>query len=96
MITDFIKVYDDAVSVEYCEKFIGYIEHYIENGVILREPFAPDHKDHSTVNFHNDATYDLLAGDQLPLTFLPMIKEFVDDPRVELAMLKKTILRRYL
>ena len=31
MITDFIKVYDDAVSVEYCEKFIGYIEHYIEN-----------------------------------------------------------------
>jgi len=79
MITDFIKVYDDAVSVEYCEKFIGYIEHYIENGVILREPFAPDHKDHSTVNFHNDATYDMLAGDQLPLTFLPMIKEYVDE-----------------
>ena len=50
MITDFIKVYDDAVSVEYCEKFIGYIEHYIENGVILREPFAPDHKDLSLIH----------------------------------------------
>ena len=29
MITDFIAVYEDAVSVEYCEKFIGYIDHYV-------------------------------------------------------------------
>ena len=92
MITDFIKVYDDAVSEEYCQKFIGYIEHYVENGIILKEPSEPDHKDHSTVNFHNDAKYDMLAGDQLPLTFLPMIKEYVDDYLATYSLLSKEIL----
>ena len=37
MITDFISVYDDAVSVEYCEKFIEHIEHYIDNGIMCYE-----------------------------------------------------------
>mgnify|MGYP005722482453 CR=1 FL=1 len=92
MITDFIKVYDDAVSEEYCQKFIQYIEHYVENGIILKEPFEPDHKDHHTVNFHNDAKYDMLAGDQLPLTFLPMIKEYVDDYLPTYSLLSKEIL----
>ena len=92
MITDFISVYEDAISEEYCEKFIGYIEHYVENGIILREPFEPDHKDHSTINFNNDANYDMLSGDNLPLTFLPMIKEYVDDYLERYSLLKHEIL----
>ena len=92
MITDFIKVYEDAVSVEYCEKFIGYIDHYVEHGVIIKEPFEPDHKDHSTINFHNDAKYDMLSGDNLPLTFLPMVKEYVDDYLDTYSLLKHEIM----
>ena len=42
MITDFISVYEDAISVEYCEKFIDHIEHYIDNGIMCYEPFGFD------------------------------------------------------
>ena len=92
MITDFIAVYEDAVSVEYCEKFIGYIDHYVEHGIIIKEPFDSDHKDHSTINFHNDARYDMLSGDNLPLTFLPMVKEYVDDYLDRYSLLKHEIM----
>ena len=92
MITDFIKVYEDAVSVEYCEKFIGYIEHYVEHGVIIKEPFESDHKDHSTINFHNDSKYDMLSGDNLPLTFLPIVKEYVDDYLDTYSLLKHEVM----
>ena len=51
MITDFISVYEDAISVEYCEKFIEHIEHYIDNGIMCYEPFGFDHKHHQTMNF---------------------------------------------
>ena len=92
MITDFIAVYEDAVSVEYCEKFIGYIDHYVEHGIIIKEPFDSDHKDHSTINFHNDARYDMLSGDNLPLTFLPMVKEYVDDYLDRYSLLKHEVM----
>ena len=92
MITDFIAVYEDAVSVEYCEKFIGYIDHYVEHGIIIKEPFDSDHKDHSTINFHNDARYDMLSGDNLPLTFLPMVKEYVDDYLDRYILLKHEVM----
>ena len=92
MITDFISVYEDAVSVEYCEKFIAYIDHYVEHGIIIKEPFDSDHKDHSTINFHNDANYDMLSGDNLPLTFLPMVKEYVDDYLDRYSLLKHEVM----
>ena len=92
MITDFIAVYEDAVSVEYCERFIGYIDHYVEHGIIIKEPFDSDHKDHSTINFHNDARYDMLSGDNLPLTFLPMVKEYVDDYLDRYSLLKHEVM----
>ena len=92
MITDFIAVYEDAVSLEYCEKFIGYIDHYVEHGIIIKEPFDSDHKDHSTINFHNDARYDMLSGDNLPLTFLPMVKEYVDDYLDRYSLLKHEVM----
>ena len=92
MITDFIAVYEDAVSVEYCEKFIGYIDHYVEHGIIIKEPFDSDHKDHRTINFHNDARYDMLSGDNLPLTFLPMVKEYVDDYLDRYSLLKHEVM----
>ncbi len=92
MITDFIAVYEDAVSVEYCEKFIGYIDHYVEHGIIIKEPFDSDHKDHSTINFHNDARYDMLSGDNLPLTFLPMVKDYVDDYLDRYSLLKHEVM----
>ena len=92
MITDFISVYEDAVSVEYCEKFIGYIDHYVEHGIIIKEPFDSDHKDHSTINFHNDARYDMLSGDNLPLTFLPMVKDYVDDYLDRYSLLKHEVM----
>ena len=92
MITDFIAGYEDAVSVEYCEKFIGYIDHYVEHGIIIKEPFDSDHKDHSTINFHNDARYDMLSGDNLPLTFLPMVKEYVDDYLDRYSLLKHEVM----
>ena len=95
MITDFIAVYEDAVSVEYCEKFIGYIDHYVEHGIIIKEPFDSDHKDHSTINFHNDARYDMLSGDNLPLTFLPMVKEYVDDYLDRYSLLKHEVMLMY-
>ena len=92
MINDFIAVYEDAVSVEYCEKFIGYIDHYVEHGIIIKEPFDSDHKDHSTINFHNDARYDMLSGDNLPLTFLPMVKDYVDDYLDRYSLLKHEVM----
>ena len=92
MITDFIAVYEDAVSVEYCEKFIGYIDHYVEHGIIIKEPFDSDHKDHSTINFHNDVKYDMLSGDNLPLTFLPMVKDYVDDYLDRYSLLKHEVM----
>ena len=92
MITDFIAVYEHAVSVEYCEKFIGYIDHYVEHGIIIKEPFDSDHKDHSTINFHNDARYDMLSGDNLPLTFLPMVKDYVDDYLDRYSLLKHEVM----
>ena len=92
MITDFIAVYEDAVSVEYCEKFIGYIDHYVEHGIIIKEPFDSDHKDHSTINFHNDARYEMLSGENLPLTFLPMVKEYVDDYLDRYSLLKHEVM----
>ena len=102
MITDFISVYEDAISVEYCEKFIEHIEHYIDNGIMCYEPFGFDHKHHQTMNFNNhedylkkDATYNMLSGDRLPLTFLPMIKKYVDDYLKTYSVLGNSTLLMY-
>ena len=60
--------------------------------MIIKEPFEPDHKDHSTINFHNDAKYDMLSGDNLPLTFLPMVKDYVDDYLDRYSLLKHEVM----
>tara|TARA_Y100000591_G_C21739533_1_gene648593 strand:+ start:499 stop:1077 length:579 start_codon:yes stop_codon:yes gene_type:complete len=89
MISDFISAIDDAVSVEYCEKWIKYIEHYIEHGFIHRESYDSCNRDHHTINFHNDFTYDMLSGDLLPTQFLPEMKKHVSNYLEQYSVLKK-------
>ena len=34
---DFISVFDNFMSTDECEEYITLIEHYISNGIILKE-----------------------------------------------------------
>jgi len=79
MINDFISVYENVLTDDECEYYINLVEHYISNGLIIKEEKASHKIDHYPINFNNDVSYNILSGDNLSLEFLPKIKDYVDD-----------------
>ena len=79
MIHDFISVHENILSSDECEHYIKLVEHYISNGLITKEEKAFHKTDHFPINFNNDASYNILSGDNLSIEFLPKIKKPVDD-----------------
>ena len=79
MINDFISVYDNLYTKEECEEYINLIEHYISNGLILKEEKTLHKTDHYAINFNNDCNFNILSGDNLSLEFLPKIKDPIDE-----------------
>ena len=92
---DFISVIDDFMSPDDCVEYINLIEHYISNGLILKEDESYHSRDHFTMNFNNDFNYDILAGDNLSLKFLPSISEPVSHSLREFSVLGKEKLLLY-
>ncbi len=78
MLTDFITIYENALSPEYCEEWIEYIDYLRGEGLIIQEGTKLHERDHETINFSNDDSFDLTSSDKLVRSFLPMIKGCVD------------------
>jgi len=79
MLTDFISIYENAISLEDCKKWIEYIDYLRKEGLILQENSKLHERDHETLNFSNDDAYDLTSSDKLVRSFLPSIKKYVDN-----------------
>ena len=79
MLTDFITIYENALSNEYCEKWIDYINTLREQGLVLNETAKTHERDHEVINFANDDSFDLRSSDKLSRAFLPSIKPCVDQ-----------------
>lgn len=92
---DFISVIDDFMSPEECNEYINLIEHYVSNGLIVKEGESYHSRDHLTMNFNNDCSYDILAGDNLSLKFLPSISDPVFHYLKEFSVLGKEKLLLY-
>ena len=78
MINDFILTYDNIFSKDECEDYIDRINHYINAGIVFKEDYDKLHsRDHYTINFnnHDHPEFNVLAGDNLSLHFLPKIKK---------------------
>ena len=46
MLTDFITIYENALSKEYCEEWINYIDYLRGEGVIRQEDSKLHERDH--------------------------------------------------
>ena len=79
MLTDFISIYENAISLENCKKWIEYIDYLRKEGLIIQENSKLHERDHETLNFSNDDAFDLNSSDKLVRGFLPSIKKYVDD-----------------
>ena len=79
MLTDFISIYENAITLEDCKKWIEYIDYLRKEGLIVQENSKLHERDHETLNFSNDDAYDLTSSDKLVRSFLPSIKKYVDN-----------------
>ena len=79
MLTDFISIYENAILLEDCKKWIEYIDYLRKEWLILQENSKLHERDHETLNFSNDDAYDLTSSDKLVRSFLPSIKKYVDN-----------------
>ena len=95
MIHDFISVYDNSFTSDECEEYIKLVEHYISNGLITKEEKVFHKTDHYSINFNNDASYNILSGDNLSLDFLPKIKDTVGDYLKKFSVLSQEKLLIY-
>ena len=87
MINDFIAITDNFYTKEQCEEYINFIEHYVNHGLIVKEDEKFHDRNHFTMNFNNDVEFDLLAGDNLSLKFLPSISKPVNEYLKEFSTL---------
>tara|TARA_Y100001949_G_C15956742_1_gene317300 strand:- start:274 stop:843 length:570 start_codon:yes stop_codon:yes gene_type:complete len=78
MLTDFISIYENALSTEYCKSWIEHINNLREEGILLQEGDKLHNRDHETLNFKNNE-YDLPSSNKLASSFLPSIKNCVDN-----------------
>ena len=79
MLTDFISIYENALPTEYCKNWIEYIDYLRNEGIIVQEKDKLHERDHETINFTNDDAFDLNSSDKLARSFLPSIKNCVDN-----------------
>lgn len=79
MLTDFITIYENALTTEYCEQWIGYINTLREQGLCINETTKTHERDHEVINFANDDSFDLGSTDKLTRSFLPNIKPCVNQ-----------------
>ena len=70
MITDFITIYENALTDEYCAQWVEYINYLRGEGLITQEIDKLHKRDHETINFSNDDGYDLTSADKLVRTFI--------------------------
>ena len=73
MLTDFITIYENALTTEYCEQWIDYINTLREQGLVINETTKTHERDHEVINFANDDSFDLRSSDKLSRAFLPSI-----------------------
>ncbi len=90
MLTDFITIYENALSKEYCEEWIKYIDYLRKEGLIRQENHKNHERDHETLNFSNDDSFDLSSSDKLVRSFLPKIKNYVDNYLDDYSVLGKS------
>jgi len=76
---DFISVVDNFMNPDECDEYITLTEHYINNGLIIKENEPYHSRDHFTMNFNNDESYNILSGDNLSLKFLPSLVNPIND-----------------
>ena len=57
--TDFIEIYDNAVSEDYCIKFISFINYLKAAGLCRQEDNLAHNRDHASINFPHALDYDL-------------------------------------
>tara|TARA_B100000965_G_scaffold385253_1_gene386282 strand:+ start:464 stop:1036 length:573 start_codon:yes stop_codon:yes gene_type:complete len=95
MIKDFISVYEDAVTAEYCERFIKLIEYSNANSILFDEKYDHHVRDHQTINYSHGNDFDLLAGDHISQQFLPLIRDCVSDYLQSYSLLKQERLIMY-
>ena len=88
MITDFITIYENALTDEYCAQWVEYINYLRGEGLITQEIDKLHKRDHETINFSNDDGYDLTSADKLVRTYLPNIKPCVDKGTNLLSIIK--------
>ena len=75
MLTDFITIYENVLSTEYCKNWIEYIDYLRHEGLVLRENDKLHERDHETLNFSNDDDFDLNSSDKLVRLSLIHISE---------------------
>ena len=67
MIKDFISVYEDAVTAEYCERFIKLIEYSNANRILFDEKYDHHVRDHQTINYSHGNDFDVLSAAYMSL-----------------------------
>ena len=95
MINDFISVVDNFMTPDECLEYISLIEHYISNGVIIKENESFHRRDHYTMNFNNDGNYNVLSGDNISLKFLPSLINPINNYLKHYSVLGKEKLLMY-
>ena len=65
MITDFITIYENALTTEYCEQWIEYIDYLRNEGIITQEEDILHERDHETINISKDEGIDITSSDKL-------------------------------
>ena len=88
--TDFIEIYDNAVSEDYCRKFISFINYLKAAGLCRQEDNLAHNRDHASINFPHALDYDLSSWDPLANEFIPTIQPFVDDYCKKYSILTKS------
>lgn len=75
--TNFIKIYDNAFSDEFCDEFIEYID-LMEKRTLLVSPNKPKHEvdDYGNNMIHH---YELKSWTWIGEQFLPVVQQYVQD-----------------
>ena len=89
MLTDFITLYENALTTEYCELWIDYINTLREQGLVLSESTKTHQLDNEVINLANDDSFDLSSCNKLSRAFLPSIKPCVDQYLQDYSVLGK-------
>ena len=88
---DFIGIYNNVGSSDYCKKFIDFIEYLKVSGLAKREERLSHNRDLVSVNMAHVNTwgYDLTHADPVANEFLPLVQNSIDQYVNEYSILTK-------